>query len=188
MRILRKVIKALSILALAAQLTCSVAYAHTPTVAELDADARAAGNRMDLAERIGDAIFKTTWAAQVSQISANAIGKHVIVGIRLWGVKFHHPISRAEFLDEVSSLVRTAFAAAPEAEEIDLWASVPIAVGKGVVVSGDLAKPTTRTVFSVSVRRGESPDAILAKASGSTAFWDKEWERSAFKSGLARNP
>jgi hypothetical protein len=188
MLILRKVINAIAILALALQLTCGIAYAHSPTVAELDADARAAGNRIDIAERIGDSIFRSAWAAQVSQISANAIGTHTIVGIRLWGVKFHHPITRGEFLDEVASLVRTAFAAAPEAEEVDLWASVPIAVGKGVVVSGDLAKPTTRTVFSLSVRRGEDPEAMLAKSSGSPAFWDQEWERSAFKSGLARNP
>lgn len=165
-----------------------VARAHSPTVAELDADARAAGNRIDLAEKIGDSVFRTKWAAQVSQISANALDKHVIVGIRVWGVKFHHPISRAEFLAEVASLIRTAFAAAPEAEEVDLWASVPISVGKGVIVSGDLAKPTTRTVFSISVLRGENPEAMLSGGSSSTAYWDQEWERSAFNSGLARNP
>jgi len=164
-----------------------MAKAHSATVAELDANARAAGNRIDIAERIGEGVFRTTWAAQVSQISANALGKHLIVGIRVWGVKFHHPVTRQEFLAEVASLIEAAFAAAPEAEEVDLWASVPISVGKGVIVSGDLAKPTTRTVFSVSVRRGETAEAILAK-SASTAFWDQEWERSAFKSGLARNP
>lgn len=164
-----------------------MAKAHSATVAELDANARAAGNRIDIAERIGDSVFKTTWAAQVSQISANALGKHLIVGIRVWGVKFHHPVTRQEFLEEVAALIDGAFAAAPEAEEVDLWASVPISVGKGVIVSGDLAKPTTRTVFSVSVRRGETAEAILAK-SASAAFWDQEWERSAFKSGLARNP
>lgn len=154
-------------------------------MAELDADARAAGNRIDIAEQIGERVFRTTWAAQVSQISANALGSHVIVGIRIWGVKFHHPVTRAEFLGEVTSLIQTAFAAAPEAEEVDLWASVPIVVGRDTIVSGDLAKPTTRTVFSVSVRRGESPEAM---ASGTTAFWDQEWERSAFNSGIARNP
>ena len=159
-------------------MTCA-AWAHLPSVAELDADARASGNRIDIAQRIGEGVFKSTWAAQVSQISANSVGKHVIVGIRVWGVKFHHPITRAEFSNEMLSLIRIAFAAAPEAEEVDLWASVPIAVGKGVIVSGDLAKPTTRTVYSVSVRRGEKP---------STAFWDQEWERSAFNSGLARSP
>jgi len=168
-------------------MSVGMAKAHSATVAELDANARAAGNRIDIAERIGDSVFKTTWAAQVSQISANALGKHLIVGIRVWGVKFHHPVTRQEFLEEVAALIDGAFAAAPEAEEVDLWASVPISVGKGVIVSGDLAKPTTRTVFSVSVRRGETAEAILAK-SASAAFWDQEWERSAFKSGLARNP
>jgi hypothetical protein len=158
--------------------TSQNSLAYSPTVAELDADARAAGNRIDVAERIGDRVFKTAWPAQVSQISANALGKHVIVGIRVWGVKFHHPLTRGEFLDEVASLIRTAFAAAPEAEEVDLWASVPIEVGKGVIVSGDLAKPTTRTVYSVSVRRGENPQA----------YWDQDWEHSAFNSGLAKNP
>jgi len=160
-------------------ISSSVARAHSPTVAELDADARASGNRIDIAERVGDSVFRRTWPAQVSQISANALGRHVIVGIRVWAVKFHHPITRYEFVDEVTSLVRTAFAAAPEAEEVDLWASVPIVVGKDVVVSGDLAKPTTRTVFSVSVRRGQNPEA---------AYWDQDWARSAFKTGLARNP
>jgi hypothetical protein len=150
-------------------------YAYAPSVAELDATSRAAGNRLEVAERIGERVFRTQWPAQVSQISANAAGKHLIVGIRLWGVKFHRPITRGEFLSEVSSLIATAFAAAPEAEEVDLWASVPIAVGKGVVVSGDLAKPTTRTVYSISVRRGRKPGL---------AFWDQEWERSAFKSEL----
>lgn len=181
MPILRRVISAVAGIAVSAQMAYAAAFANTPTVAELDAAARAAGNRMDVAERVGDSIFRTTWAAQVSQISANAVGKHVIVGIRVWGVKFHRPISRAEFVDEVGSLIHTAFAAAPEAEEVDLWASVPISVGKGVIVSGDLAKPTTRTVFSVSVRRGR-------QTSWTSAFWDQDWERSAFNSGLARNP
>jgi hypothetical protein len=162
-----------------------VAQAHPPSVADLDATARAAGNRLDVAHRVGESVFRTTWPAQVSQISANGIGKHVIVGIRVWGVKFHHPITRKEFVSEVAALVERAFAAAPEAEEVDLWASVPIAVGKGVIVSGDLAKPTTRTVFSISVRRGETPQSVLAHIAGSSAaFWDQEWERSAFKSGL----
>ena len=55
-------------------------------------------------------------------------------------------------------LIARAFAAAPAAEEVDLWVTVPIAVGKGLVVSGDLAVPTTRTVFTLSVRRGEHAD------------------------------
>ncbi|MBV8434125.1 MAG: hypothetical protein JO029_07600 [Candidatus Eremiobacteraeota bacterium] len=152
----------------------TAAQAGMPTVAELDSVSRAAGNRIDIAERIGRSIFATTWSAQVSQISANEIGKHLLIGIRVWGVKFHNPMTRPEFDAEVAALVSRAFAAAPEAEEIDLWASVPIEVGKGVVVSGDLAKPTTRTVYSTSVRRGQKPQA---------PYWDQDWARVAFKSG-----
>ena len=170
MRILHRVISALVALAL----PLGIARASVPTVAELDAASRAAGNRIELAEQIGRSIFAIGWPAQVSQISANAVGTHMIVGIRVWGVKFHRPLTRAEFSAEVGKLVGKAFAAAPGAEEVDLWASVPIAVGKGVIVSGDLAKPTTRTVYSVSVRRGQKAQ---------TEFWDQDWARTAFKTG-----
>lgn len=157
--------------------------AYAPSVADLDAAARSVGNRRDVAERIGESIFSTRWAAQVSQISANQIGNHLIVGIRLWGVKFHHPLTRDEFVSEVVTLAERAFAVAPAAEEIDLWASVPIVVGKGVVVSGDLAKPTSRTVFSLTARRGESAAALRARASQNAGdvFWDSQWARATFK-------
>jgi hypothetical protein len=153
-----------------------------PPLAEVDAEARASGNRKDIATRIGDALFATTWPAQVSQVSANQLGRHLIVGIRIWGVKFHEKITRAEFLSEVVSLTEKAFAADPAIEEIDLWTSVPIAVGKGVIVSGDLAKPTSRVVYSITVRRGEAPAGLTARAAGTRGvFWDEEWARNAFK-------
>jgi hypothetical protein len=160
-----------------------LAAAYAPSVADLDATARAVGNRRDVAQRIGEAVFSTRWAAQVNQISANQFGAHLIVGIRIWGVKFHHPITRAQFVDEVVSVVQAAFAAAPDAEEIDVWASVPISVAKGVVVSGDLAKPTSRTVFSLTVRRSEAASALRARVSGASedVFWDAQWAHTAFK-------
>lgn len=162
----------------------SFAAAYVPSVADLDAAARAVGNRRDIAQHIGEAIFSTRWSAQVSQVSANQLGAHLIVGIRIWGVKFHHPMTRAQFVDEIVSLAKTAFVAAPAVEEIDLWASVPISVAKGVVVSGDLAKPTSRTVFSVTVRRSESDAALRARLSRASddVFWDAEWSRDAFES------
>src|ERR1700693_5971992 len=101
-----------------------VARAYAPSVAGLDAAARAVGNRRDIAQRIGLAIFSTRWSAQVSQISANELGSHLIVGGRLWGVKFHHPMTRDEFIGEVVALAQRTFAAAPATEELDLWASV----------------------------------------------------------------
>jgi hypothetical protein len=159
--------------------------AYSPSVAELDATARAAGNRRDLAQHIGDAIFSAHWPAEVSQISATELDGHLIVGIRVLGVKFHRPLTRDEFVGEVVALVERAFAAVPAAEEIDLWASVPVSVAKGVVVSGDLAMPTSRTVFSLSARRGESPAALRdrARRMSDGVFWDAGWVETAFKGG-----
>lgn len=159
------------------------ARANVPSVADLDATARASGNRIDIATRIGESIFATKWPAQVSQISANQMDRHLIVGIRLWGVKFHDDLTRSDFVSEVADLVERAYAAAPLAEEVDVWASVPIAVSRGEVVSGDLALPTSRTVFSFTSRRGESAAQIAARAGGNGVgvFWDEEWARTAFK-------
>lgn len=163
-------------------LACGAARAYAPSVADLDAAARAVGNRRDIAVQIGQAVFATRWPAEVSQISANELDGHLIVGIRIWGVKFHQPITREEFVSEVVALIERTFATAPAVEEIDAWASVPISVGKGVVVSGDLAKPTSRTVFSLSVRRGEAPASIKTRAAATSdgVFWDADWARTAF--------
>ena len=159
------------------------AVAYEPSVAQLDAESRAAGNRREIADRIGVTVFATRWPAEVSQISANALGDHLIVGVRVLGVKFHHPMTRSEFESEIVALVAAVWKAAPEAEEVDLWASVPIAVEKGAIVSGDLAKPVSRTVFSLSARRGESSNALRARIEGADAgvFWDAEWARTVFK-------
>jgi hypothetical protein len=169
-------------LVFAGLLASGAASAAQPSVADLDAAARASGNRIDVATRIGESIFSATWPAQVSQISANALDAHLVIGIRVWGVKFHHPVTREEFVDEVVALVEKAFAAAPDAEEVDVWASVPIEVGRGVDVNGDLAKPTSRTVFSLTVRRGgEAPEQVARATAAAGAFWDEEWARAAFK-------
>lgn len=159
----------------------ATATAYSPTVSQLDAAARAAGNRRDIAQHVGDRVFAKRWAAEVTQIAANELNGHLILGVRLLGVKFHRPLTRDEFVAEVVSVVGLVFAGAPSAEEVDLWASVPIDVSKGAVVSGDLAKPTSRTVFSVSVRRGEDAAALQARVLAGTngVFWDVVWARSA---------
>ncbi len=168
--------------AIAAGLACGAARAYAPSVADLDAEARAVGNRRDIAEHIGESVFATRWPAEVSQISVNELGTHVVVGVRMWGVKFERPITRGQFVDEVVSVVGRAFAAAPQTEEVDVWASVPIDVTKGVVVSGDLAKPTSRIVFSLTVRKGEPESALRSRAarSGEGAYWDEQWTQTAF--------
>ncbi len=158
------------------------ARAAVPSLADVDATARASGNRIDVATRIGESIFATSWPAQVSQVSANQMDRHLIVGIRLWGVKFHDELTRREFVTEVTDLIARAYAAAPAVEEVDVWASVPIEVARGEIVSGDLAVPTSRTVFSITSRRGEPAAEIEARASGlrEGVFWDEEWARTAF--------
>lgn len=174
---MRSRIKALASAALALAL-----LGAAPSVADLDASARAAGNRIGVATTVGRSVFRTTWPVQVSQLSANELDGHLILGVRLWGVKFHRPITRQEFVAQIVSIVSQAFAAAPKAEEVDVWASVPIEVGKDVVVTGDLAKPTSRTVFSLTVRRGESGDSVAARTDRSAGvFWDAAWARTAFK-------
>jgi hypothetical protein len=172
----------LTVLALAA--TSSVALGSTPSVADLDAAARAVGNRHDIAQNIGRAIFRTQWPAEVNQVSANEMDGHLIVGVRIWGVKFHRPLTRADFVDEIVSLTGAIFSAAPDAEEIDFWAAVPIDVRKDEIVSGDLARPTSRTVFSVTVLRSEGAQTLHERAmeENDGVFWDAQWARDAFRS------
>jgi hypothetical protein len=145
-------------------------------VAEFDASARAAGNMKRLAVAIGDRIFATQWPAEVAQVAADGVGGHVVVGVRIWGVKFHRPLTRAQFLAEVDSIVALVFAKAPRVEEVDVWAAVPIPVPRGAIVSGPYAIPTTRPVFTLVVRRGKNPATART-------FWNEEWARSAFKQG-----
>jgi hypothetical protein len=161
----------------------SPSYAYAPSVADLDAVARAAGNRTDIAERIGRSIFVTQWPAEVNQVSANELDDHLIVGVRLWGVKFHRSLTRAEFVDEIGSLARSIFAAAPAAEEVDFWASIPIDVTQSEIVSGDLAKPTSRTVFSLTARRTEPAQSLRERAlqDSDGVFWDDRWVHDAFR-------
>jgi len=157
------------------------AFAAMPSVADLDAHSRASGNRLDIATTVGESLFATTWPAQVLQVLANEIGAHVVLGLRVSGVKFHTPLTHDAFDQEIEALIARSFAAAPASEEVDLWVTVPLSVGKGLVVSGDLAVPTTRTVFTVSARRGESSASLAARLrSGANVFLDQEWASAAF--------
>ncbi len=117
------------------------------------------------------------------QVAANQMGTHLVLGLRVNGVHFHRPLTREQFYEQIASLVGECFAAAPQAEEIDVWTTVPLNVGKGVIVAGDLAKPTSRTVFTLSARRGEAPAALEERLrGGEDIFVDEEWARTAFKS------
>lgn len=156
-----------------------------PGVDRTDAYARAAGNRKPIAVKIGQALFATQWPAQVLNVYADGIPGHDIAGLRVSGMHFHHPLTRSQFMNEIADLVDRTFAISP-VEEVDVWTSVPLSVGKGVVVAGDLAKPTYRLVFTVSVRRGEGTESLLARMrQGKGVFWDQEWERKSFNTTAA---
>lgn len=157
--------------------------AARPSTARIDAYARAAGNRKSVAVQIGTALFRTIWPAQVLKVYADGIDGHVVAGLRLSGVEFHHPLTTRAFVDEVVDLTETAFATAP-IEEIDVWVVVPVKVPRGAVVAGDLAEPTSRVVFTVSVHRGEGASALRRRIQhGAGIFWNQDWKQTAFKEG-----
>ena len=156
--------------------------AAPPGVDRSDALARASGNRKAVAVTIGRALFSNQWPAQILNVYADGARRFVVAGLRISGVHFHRALSRAAFLDEVRAIVARAFRASPPVREVDVWVSVPLSVGTGIVVSGDLAKPTSRTVFTVSVLRGEGSTAFDRRLrSGRGVFWDQEWKRDALK-------
>jgi hypothetical protein len=139
--------------------------------AEVDAYARAAGNRRADAVALGTVLFAQRRSAQVVKVRVDGAMSHEVAGLVVSGVKFHAPLSQSEFTDEVIDLVRTTFAAS-RVEEVDVWATVPLATEAGAIVSGDMAQPTSRTVFAVSVRRAEGPDYATRIRRGTDVYWD----------------
>jgi hypothetical protein len=171
-------LKAISALILIGQVLFPTA---SPGVDRFDAASRAGGNRKAMAVQIGRALFTTEWPAQVLNVYADGFQGHDVAGLRISGVHFHHPLNRNEFIAEVTTLAQKAFAAAP-IDEVDIWASVPLRVGKDIVVAGDIAKPTSRTVFSVSIPRGESVSSLSRRLQqGDGVYWDQDWTHSTLK-------
>jgi hypothetical protein len=147
---------------------------HAASLVEIEAQARAGGNRREEAVRLARALLAHRWPAQVLKVRVDGAGRHLVAGIVLSGVKFHAPLDDRAFLAEATSIVLRAFAASP-VEEVDIWATVPISVGKGAVVAGDFAQPTTRLVFSATVRRSAAAGETRALAHGDVLFWDPAW-------------
>ena len=110
--------------------------------------------------------------AQVLQIRVDAVGGHRVAGVVVSGVKFHRALGVRAFDGEIAALIDGAFRAAP-VEEVDIWATVPLDAGAGTVVSGDLAKPTSRIVFSMTVLRAERSAVGARLAGGEEIYWDR---------------
>ncbi len=144
------------------------------SLADVDAYARAAGNRPKLARALGDVLFQTSWPAQITKVRVDAVGPHAVAGLVLSGTKFHRPLDPDDFLSEVRDLVSASFAHSA-VEEVDLWTTIPLATHAHEVVAGDLAMPTSRTVFAVSVQRREAATFAARLAAGRDVFWDAAW-------------
>lgn len=150
-------------------------------MAAIDAAARASGTNKAMARTIGERLFQTEWPVQVLNVYVDSIPGHDVAGLRLSGKKFHRALTRSQFYAEIVSLAQQTLAAAP-VEEVDIYAAVPIVVGKDLIVAGDLARPTSRNVFTVTVRRGESPKGLAQRLAGkSGVFLDEDWARGALK-------
>lgn len=137
------------------------------------ARARAEGNDLVRAVAVGKILLSTIWPAQVLKIRVDSVGNHHVAGIMLSGTKFHHPLNQAAFRREVRELV-VATLGDRSLEEADVWAVVPVVVSKGATVSGPLGEPTTRTVFSATVRRRELDDLDTFLRSNAV-YWDTTW-------------
>lgn len=154
-----------------------VAGPLSPADAAIRAAARARGSDRPTAVAIGRVLLARPLPAQLTQIRCERTGQHQICGLVLSGVKFKHPLNRRGFIAEVRALIGGAFATAP-IEEVDLWTTVPLGTGKGIVVSGDLAVATAATVFAVTVPRSRLGQLDRQLASGADLFWDASFAHS----------
>jgi hypothetical protein len=152
------------------------AWADDPRVT-----ARSAGGDVATARRIAAALLVRPLSAQLLRVRCERLGRHVDCGLVVSGTKFHRPLDQPGWNAEIAGLIDGAFATVPELDELDVWATVPLDAKHGIVVSGDYAKPTSATVFSITVPRA-ARDAVRSRLrDGRGVFWDP-----AFRASLAK--
>ena len=142
---------------------------------------RSSGSDAATARRIAAALLARPLPAQLLRVRCERVAKHVDCGLTVSGVKFHRALDLRAWDDEIAVLVEGAFAAAPELDEVDCWATVPLDAGKGTVVSGDYAKPTAATVFSITVPRAGRAGVRARLPDGAGVFWDPAFRASLSK-------
>jgi peptidoglycan/xylan/chitin deacetylase (PgdA/CDA1 family) len=142
------------------------------TALEHIARERIEGNDPKAAEAVAVALLARRFPEQIMKVHAVALTPATVVGIVLSGVKFHAAVNRGRFAQDVREMIDTAFGAAPAADEVDVWAVVPIGVPAGAIVSGDYAASTERTVFSAAMLR-----SAYTANSGSlgVTYWYSGW-------------
>jgi hypothetical protein len=159
--------------ALVFALNAGVAAAAT----DYRAAGRAAGGDRALAYRVAHVLLARPLDLQLTRVRCEQAAGANFCGLTLSGVKFHRRVDTAAFRAEIDELVRGAFAVDPAIAEVDLWVTVPADAGKGAIVSGDFAMPSSATVFAATV-----PRALTGSPSGNgNVFWDP-----TFRSELAQ--
>ena len=148
----------------------------TPQEAAAIARERAEGNDIPTAELIGQRVLLASFPEPIQKVRVLTVPPAIVAGIMLSGVGLHVPVSPQEFESDARAMAASALAAAPHVDEVDVWAVVPQAVPAGATVTGDLAIPTDRTVFSVAVRRGAPVER---------AFVDGAWAAQLQRKNLA---
>jgi hypothetical protein len=143
--------------------------------------ARAKGSDLVAARLIAAALLARPLPAQLLEVRCERVGAHLDCGLVLSGTKFHRRLDEAGWDAEVGALIAGAYAAEPSADEIDCWATVPIATGRGEVVSGDFAAPTTANVFSITVPRADRAAVAVRLRGGQGVFWDPAFRASLSK-------
>ncbi|HET7814660.1 MAG TPA: hypothetical protein VFL13_09845 [Candidatus Baltobacteraceae bacterium] len=172
-------LKAISLIVAVAQVLFPTA---PPGVDRSNAYARAAGNDKPLAVMVGNRVFKTQWPAQVLSVYADLANDSDVIGLRISGKHFHGVMRASELSNEIADLATQTMTVDPRIEEVDLWLTLPLDLTKDVVVKSDVNTPSWKTVFSISVRRGETRGQILKRiAKGTGVYWDQEWRRAAVK-------
>jgi len=169
------------VLALAALLDAAPHAVHAAS--DSRALQRAAGSDRPTAVAVATSLLARPLPAQLLKVRCDRAGDHRVCGLVVSGVKFHRTLDRPAFLGEMRELIAGAFAAAPAVEEVDLWTTVPLDAGKGAVVSGDFARPTSATVFAVTVTRAELPQLPGILAGSRNVFWDPAFAREIAAGG-----
>jgi hypothetical protein len=162
--------KAISAAVASAAIVASLSVALAAPV-DYRAQGRAAGGDRPTALRVAHALLAQPLALQLTRVRCERTGGDRFCGLTLAGVKFHRHVDMAAFTAEVDALVRGAFAVDPAIAEVDLWVTVPLDAGKGVVVSGDFAQPSSATVFATTV-----PRAGAARPAADSTFWDPKFQ------------
>jgi hypothetical protein len=139
---------------------------------------RAAGGDRVLAQRVAHVLLAHPLDLQLTRVRCERAAAASFCGLTLSGVKFHRRVDTAAFRAEVDTLVSGAFAVDPSIAEIDLWVTVPANAGKGAIVSGDFAMPSSATVFATTVPRTPAG----SPSGNANVFWDPTF-RSELASG-----